>query len=154
MSDYLAKGTLSALKRSALCEILNFYLDHSRPKNNHHQENFEKILSIFYYICTHLFLEIWKIILNWIGENLPRALCDTFVSYSDAISNDKLAVAVECEELAQLCLTVSNQVFQRSLLGLESELELKFSTDLIQAIGDNLMSIFLVSGWQKMVILL
>lgn len=77
---------------------------------------------------------------------MPRALCDTFVSYSDAISNDKLAVAVECEELAQLCLTVSNQVFQRSLLGLESELELKFSTDLIQAIGDNLMSIFLVSG--------
>lgn len=40
LSDYLAKGTLSALKRSALCEILNFYLDHSRPKNNHHQENF------------------------------------------------------------------------------------------------------------------
>ena len=77
---------------------------------------------------------------------MPRALCDTFVSYSDAISNDKLAVAVECEELAQLCLTVSNQVFQRSLLGLESELELKFSTDLIQAIGDNLMSVFLVSG--------
>ena len=77
---------------------------------------------------------------------MPRALRDTFVSYSDAISNDKLAVAVECEELAQLCLTVSNQVFQRSLLGLESELELKFSTDLIQAIGDNLMSIFLVSG--------
>ena len=85
---------------------------------------------------------------------MPRALCDTFVSYSDAISNDKLAVAVECEELAQLCLTVSNQVFQRSLLGLESELELKFSTDLIQAIGDNLMSIFLVSGWQKMIIIL
>ena len=77
---------------------------------------------------------------------MPRALCDTFVSYSDAISNDKLAVAVECEELAQLCLTVSNQVFQRSLLGLESELEFKFSTDLIQAIGDNLMSVFLVSG--------
>ena len=42
LSDYLAKGTLSALKRSALCEILNFYLDHSRPKNNHHQENFWK----------------------------------------------------------------------------------------------------------------
>ena len=47
LSDYLAKGTLSALKRSALCEILNFYLDQSRPKNNHHQENFRKILSVF-----------------------------------------------------------------------------------------------------------
>ena len=67
------------------------------------------------------------------------------MSYSEAISSDKLAVAVECEEMVLLCLTVSNRALQRSTLGIHSDLENQFSKDLMDAIGQNLMSLFLVS---------
>ena len=37
LNDYMSKGSLSALKRCALCEILQFYLEQAEETNSHYQ---------------------------------------------------------------------------------------------------------------------